>query len=359
MTKSDLIDAVVLDLFAGSGAGGIEALSRGAARAVFVEHDQNAARTVAEHLAQPLQRVARGRLRQADPQRGPADVDRERIVRFIFRLVPPAYDDEAHLLEHSVSKSFGGFLRGQALLGLIYGVISMIASTVLGLPYTPVTATSSGILQAIPFFGPFISWAPPVLVAVFFKPEAALPVLIIMIAGWFVLMNIIQPRLMADAVGLHPVVVLGSPSYNPHGLDAPTAYRFPFPDGTFDFILLTSVFTHMLEDEMRNYLSEAARLLLPGGRVYATFFLCQDFDEIRNGIQRHGGIAFHYRVRSAAVSREDYPTHAVAYREEFVRDSARGCGLLVAEPTRYGLQDVLIFEKERTTSIPELGVASA
>jgi len=150
-----------------------------------------------------------------------------------------------------------------------------------------------------------------------------------------------------------------SPSYNPHGLDAPTAYRFPFPDGTFDFILLTSVFTHMLEDEMRNYLSEAARLLLPGGRVYATFFLCQDFDEIRNGIQRHGGIAFHYRVRSAAVSREDYPTHAVAYREEFVRDSARGCGLLVVEPTRYGLQDVLIFEKERTTSIPELGVASA
>ena len=137
-------------------------------------------------------------------------VDRDRIARFLFRLVPPAYTEEAQLLENSVSRSFGGFLRGQALLGLIYGVISMVASTVLGLPYTPVTATSSGILQAIPFFGPFISWAPPVLVAVFFKPEAALPVLIMMIAGWFVLMNIIQPRLMADAVGLHPVVVLGS-----------------------------------------------------------------------------------------------------------------------------------------------------
>ena len=48
--EPDLIDAVVLDLFAGSGAGGIEALSRGAARAVFVEHDQNAARTIAENL---------------------------------------------------------------------------------------------------------------------------------------------------------------------------------------------------------------------------------------------------------------------------------------------------------------------
>jgi 16S rRNA (guanine966-N2)-methyltransferase len=48
--EPDLVDAVVLDLFAGSGAGGIEALSRGAARSVFVEHDQNAVRTIAENL---------------------------------------------------------------------------------------------------------------------------------------------------------------------------------------------------------------------------------------------------------------------------------------------------------------------
>jgi predicted PurR-regulated permease PerM len=137
-------------------------------------------------------------------------VDRDRIVRFLFRIVPPAYTDEANLLEHSVSRSFGGFLRGQALSGLLYSLISMFASLLLGLPYMPVTAATSGILQAIPFFGPFISWVPPVLVAVFFKPEAVLPVLIIMVVGWFVLMNIIQPRLMSQAVGLHPVVVLGS-----------------------------------------------------------------------------------------------------------------------------------------------------
>jgi predicted PurR-regulated permease PerM len=125
-------------------------------------------------------------------------------------MVPPSYTDEARLLEQSVSRSFGGFLRGQAFMGLLYGTISLLASALLGLPYLPVTATASGILQAIPFFGPFISWTPPVLVAIFFKPDAALPVMVIMVVGWFVLMNIIQPRLMAEAVGLHPVVVLGS-----------------------------------------------------------------------------------------------------------------------------------------------------
>jgi 16S rRNA (guanine966-N2)-methyltransferase len=42
--------ATVLDLYAGSGAMGIEALSRGAARAVFVERDADAARTIERNL---------------------------------------------------------------------------------------------------------------------------------------------------------------------------------------------------------------------------------------------------------------------------------------------------------------------
>ena len=46
-----LVGAVVLDLFAGSGALGIEALSRGAARVVFVDAADGAVRTLRENLA--------------------------------------------------------------------------------------------------------------------------------------------------------------------------------------------------------------------------------------------------------------------------------------------------------------------
>jgi 16S rRNA (guanine966-N2)-methyltransferase len=48
--EPDLPGARVLDLFAGSGAGGIEALSRGAAFADFVEHDSGAARVIGHNL---------------------------------------------------------------------------------------------------------------------------------------------------------------------------------------------------------------------------------------------------------------------------------------------------------------------
>ncbi|MBP1761424.1 MAG: rRNA ((966)-N(2))-methyltransferase, partial [Firmicutes bacterium] len=46
----DILEAKVLDLFAGSGSVGVEALSRGAAQTVFVDNDKNAIKTIGENL---------------------------------------------------------------------------------------------------------------------------------------------------------------------------------------------------------------------------------------------------------------------------------------------------------------------
>ncbi|HET8784469.1 MAG TPA: AI-2E family transporter [Candidatus Limnocylindrales bacterium] len=137
-------------------------------------------------------------------------IDRDQIMAFLFRLVPPAYAEEARLLQTSVARSFGGFLRGQAFLGLVYFGVAMLTHSVLGLQLTALSATAAGVLMAIPFFGPFIAWLPPVLVALFTKPEALLPALLMMGIGWLVVMNALQPRIMQGAVGIHPIVVLGS-----------------------------------------------------------------------------------------------------------------------------------------------------
>jgi len=137
-------------------------------------------------------------------------VDRERIVAFLFRLVPPAYADEARLLQTSISRSFGGFLRGQAIMGLVYFLVALATHLLLGIPLTALSAVTAGVLMAIPFFGPFVAWAPPVLVALIFATGAVMPAFVIMIVGWFVVMNILQPRIMQGAVGIHPIVVLAS-----------------------------------------------------------------------------------------------------------------------------------------------------
>ena len=136
--------------------------------------------------------------------------DRDRIVAFAFWLVPTSYKVEAELLEEAVARSFGGFIRGQVITGLAFGAICFIASAVFGLDFIAVTTVTAGLLMAIPFFGPFVAWIPPVLVAFLFNPEVTLWVTIIVAIGWLVILNWLQPRIMATSLRIHPLVVLGS-----------------------------------------------------------------------------------------------------------------------------------------------------
>ena len=138
-------------------------------------------------------------------------VDREDALAFVYRLVPPGQTQTARLVQSSVSRSFGGFLRTQLIMGASFGVLTMVVNVVFGLPYAGVSTVAAAVLHAIPFFGPFLSWLPPVAVALLTEPfPTPLIVLGIMAVGWFLTMNVLQPRLMAGAVGIHPIVVLGS-----------------------------------------------------------------------------------------------------------------------------------------------------
>ena len=109
--------------------------------------------------------------------------DRDRLLAFLFRLSPPQYKVQSRVLEESISRSFGGFLRGQAIMGLAYAAVALIASLVFRLDYAAGTTAAAGLLMLIPFFGPFFAWAPPVLVALVSRPDATVPVLAIMAIG--------------------------------------------------------------------------------------------------------------------------------------------------------------------------------
>ena len=63
-------------------------------------------------------------------------IDKDRILAYINRLVPPRYAEPARLFETSVSTSFGGFIRGQAIQGFVYGGFAAITHARLrtGLP---------------------------------------------------------------------------------------------------------------------------------------------------------------------------------------------------------------------------------
>ncbi|MEA3034948.1 MAG: hypothetical protein QOH04_707 [Sphingomonadales bacterium] len=119
-------------------------------------------------------------------------------------------------------------------------------------------------------------------------------------------------------------------AYNPGGVAAANAYRFPFDDGAFDFIFLTSVFTHMLARDTRHYLDEIARVLAPGGRVLITAFLLDA--ESRAGIAAaRTRFTFSHPLDGCFVETPDIPENAVAYEDGAFRAMAEDAGLAVAD----------------------------
>ncbi|HZI65848.1 MAG TPA: class I SAM-dependent methyltransferase [Thermoanaerobaculia bacterium] len=53
-------------------------------------------------------------------------------------------------------------------------------------------------------------------------------------------------------------------------------FRFPSPNERFDCAFAFSLFTHLTLPEMSRYLRESSRVLKPGGRLVATFFLLNE-----------------------------------------------------------------------------------
>ena len=132
--------------------------------------------------------------------------------------------------------------------------------------------------------------------------------------------------------------------YNRSGDIKGTGYRFPYPDERFDVVFLFSVFTHMLPDDVEQYLSEIARVLRAGGRCLATFLLLNEEslslireDESRTNPGSNSQTArFGYDFGSHRLGDPERPEKVVAYDQQYVVQAFERNGFRVREPIRYG-----------------------
>ncbi len=135
-------------------------------------------------------------------------MDSGRILGRLRAGVPRRYRDEAALFERSIVRAFGGFLRAQLILAVVQAVLVAVVGTAFSIPYLFLWGTISALAMLIPFFGPPLALVPPIVGAFLFAGNAAIPVAIILIVVQTVLVNWLQPRLMREALGLHPILVL-------------------------------------------------------------------------------------------------------------------------------------------------------
>lgn len=145
--------------------------------------------------------------------------------------------------------------------------------------------------------------------------------------------------------------------YNPEGRLKASDYRFPFADASFQMVLLSSVFTHMLPHDMEHYFGEIARVLRTGGRCVVTFFLLNPESRRRIEVGLNTiKVPHRYGSDDCRVADITSPETTVAHDEVRVRGLFDRNRLSITDVT-YGfwcgrqeffgcLQDVIIAMKE-------------
>ncbi|BAI74244.1 methyltransferase (plasmid) [Azospirillum sp. B510] len=144
--------------------------------------------------------------------------------------------------------------------------------------------------------------------------------------------------------------------YNPDGRIEGGTATLPFQAGRYDFVILTSVITHLRTADTERYAAEIARVLKPGGRCFLSLFLADA--TARAGIAK--GTArppFGDGPGVELLADPDHPNAAVAYDEAFLLGLFAAQGLHVSRAIMRGhwsgqrsaenFQDLLILEKER------------
>lgn len=106
-------------------------------------------------------------------------------------------------------------------------------------------------------------------------------------------------------------------AHNPNYLSSDASrplQSFPVPEASFDLVIVTSVFTHLLPAEVETYLAEIARVLRPGGQCLMTFFLlnAESLALIEAG---HSQFPLTHPFGACRVANPHLPQAAIAYPE--------------------------------------------
>ncbi|MCP4443321.1 MAG: class I SAM-dependent methyltransferase [Aureispira sp.] len=142
--------------------------------------------------------------------------------------------------------------------------------------------------------------------------------------------------------------------YTLEGKDA-AQFKFPYKDDCFDFVVLNSVFTHMIPSQFENYLSEIYRVLKFGGRCYATFFILTE--ESEKLLEKSEGFNFPHDYGFYRLMDDKVQSANIAFKEDYLTQQFTETNRFKIHHTQYGywggrdkvqspeFQDIVILEK--------------
>ncbi|MCL2679771.1 MAG: AI-2E family transporter [Dehalococcoidia bacterium] len=135
-------------------------------------------------------------------------MDYDAILKKIYTSIPSGVARHFQSVMGILDRTLGRYMRGQLYLGTIVGIMSLVGLLVLDMPYALPLAVLAGLCEMIPTFGPIISGAVMVLIALALVPDKVFLVLGLAVGVQLLENNLIVPRVMSASLRMHPIVML-------------------------------------------------------------------------------------------------------------------------------------------------------
>ncbi|WP_043526375.1 AI-2E family transporter [Litchfieldella xinjiangensis] len=137
-------------------------------------------------------------------------LDWDRLMESLRNMTPRQWAPDVVRLARRCDEVLSAFLRGQLLVMLCLGIIYAVGLTLLGVRFGLLIGLVSGLVSIVPFLGFIVGISIALLVA-FFQGDTW--VLMLGVVGVFAIgqvaeSTVLQPKLLGDKIGLHPVAVI-------------------------------------------------------------------------------------------------------------------------------------------------------
>lgn len=130
------------------------------------------------------------------------------MKHFIHDLVPTAHQKVVMNLIEKIQHKMGLWVVGQLILSLFIFTLTYIGLSILGVKYALFLALIAGLLEIVPYVGPFLSAIPAVFFALIQSPALVVGVIILYVIIQKTEGYVLVPKVMEKTVGTSPLVVL-------------------------------------------------------------------------------------------------------------------------------------------------------
>lgn len=134
-------------------------------------------------------------------------IDASTIQSYVATLIPPEYAHDVRSLVEMIDRKLAGVVRGQVLICVVNGLLTLIGLLLLGVKFAFLLATVAMLLSLIPIFGSIISSIPIVLIALSQSWQTAIGALLWIVGIHALEAYFLNPKIMGTAARIHPIVV--------------------------------------------------------------------------------------------------------------------------------------------------------